>query len=934
MENEVDREKTKSSHSRTEGEEYARELSSALDDVPYFSSENPLDRYEDGESSLFMVMDRPLFNTELHNDEAYEDLVESLEEITEKGDGVDLIITGGTVKKPPSNYSKYEMERLEVYKDSILKADKGMNMTFFQTKEKMEKLPEDVDVHICYGPQDRANLLDLYADNLSEFKSFWKEFHREFSKIKRKAGEGKSYIRDLQELREEELEELKEKYSEKGVKDLKNPQRTINLLKKNLSRTEQAGNEDKAEELEQKIDVYEEFRGKKEEVASSSISETVEGLKSLDEDIEERKENVKRYATNLKRLGFSEFEDLAGMVDRVDSIEDYLMEGTIRDISLEDLDQFIKEAEEKIDELESEYWKEDLGDIGTLAKSNLSFDVRQKLIEETREHYKGFLGSLSDNVEVHDGKVNYFTLEGPDGEPVRIQASGHSAYTDSPKKTNTKRIRKMLHSKKLRDEWTKYFPESENLGEVVDKFVDEGGVETDLLDLEELEEKLNEKKEEADDEGDAREDVVEILEEYDAQEKIVPDFVIEGNSLNYTAMPIKLSEKRKKPSWIISSGPFYDVDKAREMHERGYKLTDEIKYTVEGQKGSPADSGMWIVDYDPDGSERFSQVPLDKIGGIDEDYDPIYIEGDTHFGKGNQRRELVEASAYILENDEEIEALIDLGDREEGTEKFEGQRTQSPFSTDNVLQQSLAYWEVWLPAVCSLRERSKFKNPAHYTKGNHLEELDEYGIDPDKLVINALRIFEGANEGKDTRLDSLERKKHEAGLESEVDEYFMQYHSLENTGFGRIKLEEDGNISKEILLGHKAGSGNKMDSVKRMGDWLEDTGRDPDMVTFGHSHIPAYGHLFGADVISGGSAESKDYSVKNPIKTDSSYGLLNNFMEAVSGSWKIYTSEDGPDFAEFEGENVLKSIYEEKIRPKDDVLREQPLKLHRKAYLF
>ncbi|MBI5355267.1 MAG: hypothetical protein HZB68_02310 [Candidatus Aenigmarchaeota archaeon] len=117
-------------------------------------------------------------------------------------------------------------------------------------------------------------------------------------------------------------------------------------------------------------------------------------------------------------------------------------------------------------------------------------------------------------------------------------------------------------------------------------------------------------------------------------EVVDADYVIDGNCNNFRFKP-NSPQAGVSPRYEMSIGPF------SKTNEGGFS------------------SGAMLIDHAK--TTRVTTFNLDNIALEDNTLNAVHIS-DTHDGKGNMRMDLARAIAYVMDNDQSVELVINTGD--------------------------------------------------------------------------------------------------------------------------------------------------------------------------------------------------------------------------------------------------------------------------------
>lgn len=377
-------------------------------------------------------------------------------------------------------------------------------------------------------------------------------------------------------------------------------------------------------------------------------------------------------------------------------------------------------------------------------------------------------------------------------------------------------------------------------------------------------------------------------------EEIDVAYVIDGNCNNFRFKP-NSPQSGVTPRYEISVGPFSRTD------EGGFS------------------SGAMLIDHAK--TTRVTSFNLGNIKLEDNTLNAVHIS-DSHDGKGNMRMDLARAIAYVMDNDQSVELVINTGDDYQSI-NYRGASTEG-MKRARIDDQFVSFWSRYLPSFMEVVKRSRLKTPVIHIKGNHEKPLDEYGVNLTKIATFMVAAMEMLDKGEKEKVRFLptDFMLEVEGEDCEIYNFPMRSLAVGHEGYGEHEfVTKDGESYGKAILAHKLDAeGEKRDPTSRTMRWLHETGRGTGirMVYQGHSHIPMSSNVYdGIDITVGASMEAKNRAKKHSWQTDSSYGIKTGFMEPVPGAWKKYIPKEGAITNEFLSETYLREVYDTRV--KDEV---------------
>ena len=479
---------------------------------------------------------------------------------------------------------------------------------------------------------------------------------------------------------------------------------------------------------------------------------------------------------------------------------------------------------------------------------------------------------------VHPHKFNQLKLHGVDGD-INLHVTGFGGLSSTPKSNYTTFLRRMYT-----ELWSRLDSRSIEIGD---------------------------------------DDIGYIIGE--EQKTETPDFIIAGNHYFPTASFINQSNDRLEPTYLITLGPFFDVEKGRTSHNIEFATTDETRKAE--REGST--SGLMIVDYNR-WSPRFTPVTLKNIKLVNDTINSLHTS-DIHVGKEDHNGGSFRAIGFLKVFDQSIESHDETGDRFQGI-NYRGSTTESRNRMIRTGDQIMKYHAVQYQGNEAIIQRSRLISPIRLIKGNHEDNIGlDYGINLTEIEAFWLNLPHLSKEQRENFLPYIiaAYRMGEAGYNTELDNMPYASHTLGHLGYYEFDLKaKDGTNYGRIINVHKAAviaPGDKLSPAARSLGWLANVGVVDQyrngakyrLVNQGHIHLPEIALIMnGLYVSTSPSLEAMNKDVDKPYCTLSSYGLKSGFPKPVPGAIKQYisTSENGPITFEFIHEGTLKKIYNERIK--------------------
>lgn len=881
-------------------------------------------------------------DTDYFNHESWKDFTNMLGELYPKEKEGHVFMVGGLISTWRFFFSKHEFKRLpqqRIYRDNPKKIDQMLEKRE-KVKEVLSQIPENVTTHIFYDKTDLENMTEMYSGFVDEVAKTINTFSKTLNNIQTIINRTNTYLTDFPAKHNKHLQQLEDKYlkkrsslnNKKPAKMIKELRMRKGILAGSIKRTK---NEEKIKEKEKEIETIvselKEYRSQYEEQKSL-----------LNEKYEEEKENLKL------KFNYSSNEQIITWLERLESYNDTLKKciNYLNDFGTKSTLEISKEflnIEEKVLNLQHKYSGYNKGSIlpekfhseiesidqelqDSLEEVRKEYNIHQKyksvvkrlipektraeIIEKVKKDYRKSLETLlsetNHKIIVHPFRRNFVTLE-HDGEEIIYDVSGFTKL----KQNNNSAMRKEAY-----EEQTRIQPEinTEEYKEILKNL----GVEEELLDK--------------------------IIDKIEIAQTKKPRFKVRSNDHLFRILACDLSEKDIEPSYLISLGPFYDIDRARNWADNKNLETDETKKAMM----DGASSGIVLLDYTPN-SARFTPMPLHSISlNNNKEVKRRIHTTDAHNGSGDNRWDLGSALAWIIANDKSIDACDDTGDTIQSF-NYRGSHSERIDRIPQIQGQIIQYLTTMLWAEDEVIKRSNLKNPVVRIKGNHDKPLDEHGVVLAELITYIrnhsylMKELENGNLKSPFHIYST-WKQQQNGLETIMDKLPFVTGTVGHEGYHLMEMEDkDNNNYGRIIFSHKVtmgAPGDKMDPISRTINWIRNTGRfnhlenktNPvRLIEQGHAHIWEVGMIYnGIYVSSAPSLEAMNKNIKYPHKTDSSFGLKVGFMKSIPGATKEYIPQEKykPITFEFLHEKILTKVFNEKVKSHyEDAKKDEPVEL-------
>lgn len=881
-------------------------------------------------------------DTDYFNHESWKDFTNMLTELYPENEEGHVFMVGGIISTWRFFFSKHEFKRLpqqRIYRNNHAKIDQMLEKRE-KVKEILSEIPKNVTTHIFYDKTDMKNMIEMYSGFVDEVAKTINTFSKNLDNVESIINRTNNYLIDTPIKYDKSLQKLEDKYSrrrsvlnnKKPAKEIKKLRKEKGILTGSIKRTKDPNKinekQKKLEEITSKLKEYREQYDEQKYILKDQYETEKTNLflkfnNSSNEKIVTWSERLTNYTDTLDHcinyldnFGTDTTKEISEkfkiihqkVLDLNEKYQEFNENKIEKEKFHNQIELIDKEIQESLESVRKEYNISQK--YKSVVKRLIPEKTRSEIIQKVKKDYRNSLETLlsetNHKIIVHPFKRNYVTIKHND-EEIIYDVSGFTKL----KQNNNSAMRKEAY-----EEQTRIQPKINT--EEYKKLLKELDVEEDLLDK--------------------------IIDKINISQTKKPRFKVRSNDHLFRILACDLSEKDTEPSYLISLGPFYDVNRARLWTDIKNLETDETKKAMM----DGASSGIILLDYTPN-SVRFTPMPLHSINiNQGKNIKRRIHTTDSHNGSGDNRWDLGSALGWLIANDKTIDAFDDTGDTFQSF-NYWGSHSERIDRINQIQGQIIQYLSTMLWAEDKVIERTNLKNPIVRIKGNHDRPLDEHGVVLAELISflrnypHLMKEHEQGNLESPFHIYSM-WKKQQNGIETIMDKLPFTTGTVGHEGYHLMEmLDKEDNSYGRIIFSHKVtmgAPGDKMDPVSRTINWIRNTGRfnhienkeNPiRLIEQGHAHIWEVGMIYNGIYVSAApSLEAMDKNVKSPYRTDSSFGLKVGFMKSIPGATKEYIPQDKykPITFEFLHEKFLKNVFNEKVKPQyEDAKNKEPVEL-------